>query len=57
MSLFDGLKFLTSKSTKVVCPECKASTEQISAKVRKNRDAGLPEMWRTVSSKRPLERK
>lgn len=36
MSLFDGLKFLTSKTTKVVCPECKATTEQISAKVRKN---------------------
>ncbi|MCC3701471.1 YnfU family zinc-binding protein [Rouxiella badensis] len=36
MSFFDGLKFLTSKTSKVVCPECKAATEQLSAKVRKN---------------------
>ncbi len=36
MSFFDGLKFLTSKTTKVNCPECHASTEQISDKVRKN---------------------
>ncbi|WP_460526523.1 YnfU family zinc-binding protein [Hafnia psychrotolerans] len=36
MSFFDGLKFLSSQKTKVTCPECKAVTEQISAKVRKN---------------------
>lgn len=36
MSFFDGLKFLSSQKTKVTCPECKAVTEQMSAKVRKN---------------------
>jgi len=36
MSFFDGLKFLTSQTTKVVCPQCQATTEQISSTVRKN---------------------
>ncbi|ADW74240.1 MULTISPECIES: YnfU family zinc-binding protein [Rahnella] len=36
MSFFDGLKFLTSTTTKVTCPECGYVSEQMSSKVRKN---------------------
>lgn len=36
MSFFDGLKFLTSTTTKVTCPECGFVSEQMTAKVRKN---------------------
>ncbi|WP_338019928.1 YnfU family zinc-binding protein [Rahnella ecdela] len=36
MSFFDGLKFLTSTTTKVTCPECGYVSEQMTAKVRKN---------------------